>query len=477
MLANFSTLGPALLIAVDVTLALGASGHVILHKRDVRAAIGWVGLIWLVPIAGAVLYGLFGINRIRRKASALRGPRDEARLEAPPGAALATGARVGALAPLARLLDRVTGSTLTAGNHIEPLEGGSRAYGAMLDGIERAEATVGLASYIFADDGLGGRFARALAQASGRGVAVRVLIDGVGARYGPGSIVRRLAAAGVPARLFLPTRFPRAAHYAQLRNHRKILLVDGRLGFTGGMNIRDGHLEGAPAEDAIADVHFRLDGPVVGHLAETFAEDWAFASGEALAGPGWFPRFEAVGGVVARGIAAGPDERFERIRWALEGALALARRQVRVVTPYFLPDTMLAEALQRAALQGVDVDVVLPGRCNLRLVEWASRAKIADLLARGCRVWLSPPPFDHAKLLTIDGAWSFFGSANWDPRSLRLNFELNVEAYDEGLAARIDALIDRRIAAALPLLLTDVDGRSLAVKLRDGAAWLLSPYL
>ncbi len=277
----------------------------------------------------------------------------------------------------------------------------TQAYAAMLDAIDRAERTVGLTTYIFDRDPTGESFAAALARAVKRGVEARVLIDGVGVRYSYPAITGLLRREGVTSAEFLPSLFPLSLHYANLRNHRKILVADGRVGFTGGLNIRQGHSERA-GPGCIRDVHFRLQGPVVAHLAETFAEDWAFTTGELLSGDGWFPPIPPAGSVFARGIAAGPDEAFERVRWAILGAISQARERIRIVTPYFLPDTALATALQVAALRGVEIDIAFPRKNNLRLVQWASWAKIFQFLARGCRVWLTPPPFDHSKLMTVD---------------------------------------------------------------------------
>lgn len=483
MTDHVAMLWAVLLATVQVLSAVFASAHAVLHKRDVRAAIGWVGLIWLVPFFGSIFYGLFGINRIRRRASGLRSHEPPLRsMRGGPGAAHA--GVVGVLpephshfAAVARLLDAIAPCPLTAGNAVVPLVGGTEAYRAMLAAIEGAQTSIGLSTYIFDADALGQAFAAALGRAHGRGVAVRVLVDGVGVRYSQPLITARLAALGVTAAEFLPTLFPLHLPYANLRNHRKILVVDGSVAFTGGMNIRRGHLDDAAAAEAIADVHFCLHGPVVRDFAATFAEDWQFATSERLAGGDWFPALQACGPVLARVIAAGPDEDFELLRWSILAALSQARSAVRIVTPYFLPDPILATALMVAALRGVTVEIVVPLKNNLRLVEWAVYAKIGTLLGRGCRVFLTPPPFDHAKLMTVDGTWALIGSANWDPRSLRLNFELDVECYDADLVNRLNGLIDIRIAAATPLTLERLNARPLPIKLRDATAWLLSPYL
>ncbi len=483
-----------LLAVLQIAAAAAASAHAMLHKRDVRAAIGWIGLIWLVPFGGPLLYGLFGINRIRRRASVLRGPKSPARTAAsgpmfsgeaadrrrigepltPVGPSLPAASAH--LEPVVRLLDRITDASLTRGNAVQPLPDGEIAYDAMLAAIDNAGRTVGLATYIFDADGIGRRFVDALDRAVRRGVQVRVLVDGVGSHYSRPRITGLLRQRGITVAEFLPSLIPLSLHYANLRNHRKILVVDGRTGFTGGMNIRGGNLQVWGAA-AIADVHFRLDGPVVAHLTETFAADWAFAWGEELSGDGWWPLLTEAGTVLARGIAGGPDEAFERVRWALLAALSQAQRRIRIATPYFLPDRSLAATLQLAALRGVTVEILLPEVSNLRLLQWAMQAKLYPFLARGCRLWLTPPPFDHAKLMTVDEGWCLIGSANWDPRSLRLNFEFVVECYDAQTTAAVDRLIDRRLARARLLEQREVLERPLALRLRDSAAWLLSPYL
>jgi cardiolipin synthase len=212
-----------------------------------------------------------------------------------------------------------------------------------------------------------------------------------------------------------------------------------------------------------------------------FAFDWHFTTGEDLPDDVWCPPSPGpetpVGDVVARGIPDGPDADFETLLMTILGAIAQARRSVRLATPYFLPDQPLIDTLRVAALRGVDVEIVLPEHGNLRMVQWAMTAQLPQVLAWGCRVHLSRPPFDHTKLMVIDGAWSLIGSANLDPRSLRLNFEYNVECYSPPLAATLGAMLDAKIAAGRPLTVAELARRPLARRLRDGAAWLAQPYL
>jgi cardiolipin synthase A/B len=457
--------------AVVLAAALTAAGHAVIYKRDPRSAALWVILIWLLPLAGAVLYALLGINRVQRRAARLRGDLVRQRTTALSGDT-SPGKE---LAPLSQLVGEIVQRPLLAGNAVEPLVDGAQAYPAMLEAIESARSSVLLASYIFNGKGIGERFVDALVRAMRRKVAVRVLIDDVDCRFSRSSAAKPLRRAGVPVGVFNPPLVPARLYAANLRNHRKILVIDGAVGFTGGMNIDSRYWRPEAPGEAFRDLHFRLRGPVVAQLAEVFAEDWHFTTSESLPGPA--SEAAAAGPVRARAIEAGPDEVFERLRWTLIGALNTARESVRVCTPYFLPDGALISALNAAALRRVEVDILLPSRSDLPHVHWAAFHQLWQVLEGGCRVWASPGTFDHSKLLVVDRAWTLLGSANWDARSLRLNFELGVECYCAELGARMDALLLARRAAARPVTPADVNNRPLPVKLRDGVARLFAPYL
>jgi len=483
---------PFVFTVLYVGTAAAASAHVVLFKRDVRGAVAWSGLIWLSPFVGAALYFMFGINRIKRRATRLRtdGDRPEPEYFSPEGPMIpvmrhraepveraALGSAPYGLAGLRHFIHTVSGRELTDGNTVVPLANGDEGYPAMLEAIESARHTIALATFIFENDRSGRRFVDALAAAVQRGVQVRVLIDGVGKRYSRPHLPKVLAARGVPVAEFLKHIIPLRNPYMNLRNHRKILVADGRVGFTGGLNIRE-HCELAlDPPHPTQDMHFCFEGPVVRHLMEDFALDWEFTTDEKLSGPEWFPELGAAGTVQARGIADGPDENFEAIHWTLLGALAAAEKRVRIVTPYFIPDQTLIAGLNLAAMRGVQVQIVLPAKSNLRFVQWASTAQLWQVLINGCEVYLAPPPFDHSKLMLVDDEWVLVGSANWDARSLRLNFEFNVECYDRDLAATIDALIDRKMQGCRRLEMEDLLARPLPIKLRDGVARLMAPYL
>lgn len=475
MIEIFWLYWPWLTSGILFLAATWATSHVVLFKRDSRAALGWVGLIWFAPIAGVLFYLLFGINRIQRKARRLRRKHrlplkeDETKQK---GSAPKDG-----LAPLRLLVGSLTERPILEGNRVIPYFTGESAYTEMLKAMESAQHSIALSTYIFDNDSSGRMFAQALADAVKRGIEVRVLIDDIGSRYSLPSIVGSLREAGVIVALFLPTMLPWRFTYAQLRNHRKILVVDGRIAFTGGMNIREGHDNRSHSPSPIRDCHFRIEGPVVKDLRATFADDWRFATGELLSGTTWFPELEAVGHGAARGIASGPDDDFEKLRLTYLGAIACAQKTIRIVTPYFVPDTDLLSALSVAALRGVKVDILVPEQNNLQLVHWAMMAQLDPLLENGCRIWLTPPPFDHTKIFQVDDDWSLIGSANWDSRSLRLNFEFDLECYDNCLHGELKALIDKTLAMSRPISREDLQHRSLLCKLRDGVARLASSYL
>jgi cardiolipin synthase len=476
-------IAPQLSVVLNLVIALVASSHVILHKSDTRAATAWVGLIWLVPFVGAILYVLLGINRIERRAKVLKSggthynvPLDEAP-RSPADLDRELGSDRARLIELARVVGRVTERPLLVGNEVNRLVDGDEAYPAMIEAARSAQRSISFVSYIFEAKGVGGELVDALADASSRGVEVRVLIDDVGARYARPRIHRVLKKRGVPVAKFLPALLPRGFTHFNLRNHCKIMVVDGRIVVTGGINIRQSPALASNPKHPTKDLHFRVIGPVVAQLQEAFARDWAFAAGEKLEDFLWFPELEPEGEVLARGITDGPDRDIDKLHWVFLAAVGAARRSIRIMTPYFLPDKVLMKALHLAAQRGVEVDIIVPEVGNLPVVRWAMWGFYRQVLRDGIRLWLTPPPFDHSKLFVVDGYWASVGSSNWDPRSLRLNFEFNLECYDETLGASLVDHVRQRLVDARLLTIEELDGRSILKQIRDGTARLMTPYL
>jgi cardiolipin synthase len=463
-----SQLLATVLAAISFAAAATASLHALHYKRRPQSAIAWIAVCMTLPLVGALLYYLFGINRVQARARKLltRHPEPDCPTEY-------VGTPPPQLQPLARLGLAVSGWPLTAGNRVELMREAAGIFDAMIAAIERAREYVYFSTYIFDGGPLGQRFAAALTAAAQRGADVRVLLDGVGEWYSPHRASKLLGGSKVRFARFLPPQLLPPAISLNLRNHRKILIADGLEAFTGGINIRDRYLE--TGEVRISDLHFRLSGPVLAQIETVFLRDWQFATGD----PGIVARRvpEPTGTALCRTVADGPAAGFDRLTALLTGAIASARQRIAIMTPYFVPPRELISPLQAAALAGVDVTVILPERNNLPYVHRATRHMLWELLQRGVNVYYQPPPFVHSKLFYVDDHYAQIGSANFDSRSLRLNFELNVEVYDRDTVAELAAHFEAVRAQSRRVTLAEVDARPFLTRTVDGIAWLFSPYL
>lgn len=470
-------------IFIFAWLALGtiSAVHAICYKRDPRSATIWLLLSFLLPIVGPWSYWAFGINRVERRAIKLRGRRSRTRgpeireINRPlgPGDERA----IGHLRPLFDLSDRVTHMAMLPGNRLTPLHNGEEAYPEMLAAIASAEKNVTLASYIFDWDDTGRTFARVLGEAAQRGVKVHLLLDGIGAVGTVSRMGRMLIESGAKVAAFFPLGLPFGRFRMNLRNHRKILVVDGKVGFTGGMNVSSRHYLNSDNPNRAEDLHFKVEGPVVAELQETFIEDWFLATDEMLSDDGYFPELTRCGDALCRAIVSGPDEHFEKIPLILQGALAAAQESVWIVTPYFVPTSPLVSAMVTAALRGVRITLVLPSHLDIPFMRWASDAYLWQVLEHGVEVYHRPAPFVHTKLMIVDERWILLGSANMDRRSFRLNFEFNVEAFDHALARRLIGELEQTVQNLSPLTLEMVDSRPRWQRFRDGFFKLFSPHL
>lgn len=477
---------PHILFTASVLAGAAAAIHAAMTKEEVRSAVGWVGVIILSPIIGALLYLIAGINRIRRTVISDRRALLQGEIRAHFASYDATddlvadgfGRRFVAMKTLG---DRVTHHRLTTSNLIIALDTGDEAYRAMLSAIDGAQRSIILETYIFDRDRIGERFARALIEAVKRGVEVRVLIDAVGARYSVPSVLGRLRDGGVIVDVFngnviMGLRLP----YANLRTHRKILVIDGKTAFTGGMNIREGFSSEFSGDMSSFDTHFRVTGPVVADLFAIAAADWRFATDEMLDEEAWAldpPETEPGKAVFVRAVSSGPDRSVETNHKMLMGAFSVARSSIRIVSPYFLPDRELITALVTAARRGVKVDIVVPTSNNLVLVDRAMTAQFDQMLKNHCRIWRASGPFNHSKLMAIDGRWGYVGSSNLDPRSLRLNFEVDLEVLDCAFVEALERRIDLAISSATEVTLEALMARPFVVRLIERVLWLGSPYL
>lgn len=476
------TYWPHILLVLSTVLSVIASVHVAMTKRDVRSANAWVGVIILSPIIGPLAYAVAGINRMRRTSYIAKRSRRQRRLSA----ALAHYAVPdgviecqfgGRMEALRRLGDRVALHALTSGNQLMPLETGDAAYEAMGQAVDAARHSILMETYIFDRDGAGLTLADKLIAAHKRGVTVRVLIDAVGARYSVPSIVQYLEEGGVTVACFngkviMGLRLP----YANLRTHRKILVVDGTTAFMGGMNIRDAFV----GPNAAHDTHFKVSGPVVADLFAVAADDWHFETGEALDSDVWQIRLResaASSAGFARVVVTGPDSNLECNHKVLTGAFSVAKRSIRIMSPYFLPDAVFLASLATAARRGVDVEIVVPSKNNLAIVSHAMNGQFEQIIKNGCRIFRSTGPFDHSKLLVVDGRWAFVGSSNMDSRSLRLNFEVDLEVYDQTFAAFVEDRMMKSKEGAQEVSLSELQNQPFPLKLLQRVLWLGSPFL
>ncbi|MCA0200664.1 MAG: phospholipase D-like domain-containing protein [Proteobacteria bacterium] len=464
-----------LLVALHFAIAVAACVHIILTKAE-TPAIGWIGLVLVSPFFGTFIYWIFGINRVSRRARRYRGRR---RVDTPPNLATHDMPFKGLPTPQQRQLFQFARSVhnmpFLGGNHVVPLVNAEGAYPNMLAAIAEAKHSIALSVYIFDCDEVGLKFIEALTAAHHRGVKVRVLLDEIGSGKWTKPVDKLLSAVGIATARFIPQNL-KFLPFINLRNHRKIMVVDGRLGYIGGMNICLSYA--AQKNEEIHDLHFRVSGPVIAQLNAMFEEDWKFATDEAVELPLIeCPQEKMEDPVYARAIPDGPDNSAQRTQWVILGALAVAQKSVHVLTPYFLPNEVLTNALGVCAMRGVSVQVVVPSRTDIALVDWAMEAKFQYLLEHGVQIYRSPPPFDHTKLMIVDGVWTLVGSSNWDQRSLRLNFEANLECYDGNLGQDLETHFDSIKKIAKAVTVADVVALPVPRRLRNNFARLFAPYL
>jgi cardiolipin synthase len=460
--------------------SLLSAGHALLRKRDPRAALGWIVTCLAIPGVGAGMYWLFGVNRIRKKALELQSQgqamhwlEEDQSTDIIDNEHFPTSTTSKALIQLS---DKVTRRPLTCGNKVDIYHNGDQAYPAMLDAIASAQECVFLSSYIMVPDRIGRLFADALIAAAERGVDVRVMVDAVGSLYSVRKIHKLFKGSKVQTSFFMPLSIAHSLYF-NLRNHRKILVVDHSTCFTGGMNIRERHMvNDNQRPNRVIDIHFSFQGPVCSHFRNAFMEDWHHSKNEQRIPKNW-PTSPSFGYACCRGISAGPNEPHENLNWILIGALNCAKSHVRIMTPYFIPNRAQLAAINSAALRGVRVDILLPEKNNLPFVGWAANAYLFEVLEYNNNVYFQPPPFVHSKLMLIDDEYALVGSANFDPRSLRLNFEFNVEIFDNKSVNELIDHFDHCRENSRQVTLAEVDQRRLLVRLRDSFCKLLSPYL
>jgi len=382
--------------------------------------------------------------------------------------------------PLLHLAYQLTGLPPTEGNRVDLLADDVKAFQRMEEAIKAAKRYVWAEYYIIGNDVTGRRFLKLLAKKAREGVAVRLLYDAVGSL---GLDARRLAAirnAGGRAEAFLPLNPLRRRWSVHLRNHRKFIVIDGQIGFTGGMNVADEYSGRARRRGQwhFRDYHLSIHGPAAGDLASEFVEDWAFATDEVLEIPFVSPPLPEANSVVSV-IPSGPDQETNATNMIYFAGIAAARERVFLTTPYFIPDEPTLHALLSAALRGLDVRILVPAyeKNDVRLVAFASRSYYPELIRGGVRIFEFLPTSLHTKSIVVDGAWGMIGSANVDLRSFRLNFELSALVSDTAFAKVLEQRFQRDLKESREVTAEMLDSHGFLVRLRDRTIRLLSPLL
>jgi len=470
----------AVVAAVDIVLLVFVIPWILSLKREATSAIAWCLLVILVPLFGVLLFVLFGYQSVNRPLRRKREHRQRYRRvgETPPVEAPAVDPQADAdYEGLGRLATRLDASPPVSGNDVQFYHEGRSAFEAVMAAVRSATHHVHLEFFIFRDDHLGRRVLDLLAQKAKQGVEVRLLTDGIGARRFRPAQAQGLVDAGGKLASFLPVSLLRRRVQINLRNHRKIVIVDGRVAFTGGLNVGDEYVSDSPRFGYWRDTFLRLEGPAVVPLHRVFVEDWDFATGESLKGSGYFPPQPHVGDAVAQVIASGPDQEHWSIREVFFASMLRARKRLWVTTPYYVPDQAVRNAMALAALSGVDVRLIIPKFPDHWITFFAGRYYLPELLAAGVKVYQYSRGFVHAKVLLVDGRWGSVGTANIDNRSLLLNFEVSCLFHSTREIARLETQFQEDLADSVRLDPKVFAARSFAGRLLENVCRLFAPVL
>jgi cardiolipin synthase len=468
----------------DLVVRVCFSIHVIGRRLSVGVSLAWLVVILVFPFGGALLYLYLGLYRLGRRrawrATAYRKSHPSRMETSSP----ADRADLAALAPenaaLARLIQTSLAAPALTGNRLELLRDADAAFPALVADIERARNSCDLEFYIWCEGGRADLVAAALVRAANRGVRCRLLLDALGSKqFLNSSKVGDLRKVGVRVESALPGGLLRLLfRRPDLRLHRKIVVIDGKVGYTGSLNLADPLLFKRDAGvGQWVDALVRVEGPAVGGLADTFEEDWFLETGEDVGSEPPVERSTNPHQAVVQVLPTGPDYHVGGIEEVVLMAIYAARREVILTTPYFVPSEPMTIALLSAARRGVQVTLIVPAKVDSRLVQFASRASETDLLAAGVRVALFQKGLLHTKSITVDDQFSLFGSLNLDPRSMRLNFEITLAVHDAAFTSELRALQEHYLAESVMLELEECRARSLVERFAEDSARLVGPIL
>ena len=461
-----------------------ATVFTVLHeRRDPVRALSWIAVIVLLPFAGMVLFVFFGQDYRKQKIFNRKEIKDLIQFEQLSYKQLReidtfSNPEVAANREIITLLLNNNKSLLTTNNRLEVLNDGSETFASLIDALRKAESFIHLEYYIFENDELGGRIADILKEKARSGVEVRFIYDDVGSWNLKRSFMRSLREGGVQVHCFMPVVFPWLTSKINYRNHRKIVVIDGKVGYTGGLNIADRYLRGTK-HGPWRDTHLKIEGTAVNMLQLTFLADWYFATGIQLKDKDKYLMVsdDSVGDTAVQIATSGPDSDWATIMQAYFAAITKATDHIYISTPYFMPGESLLTALKVAALSGIDVRIMLPSRSDSKIVYWASRSYIAELLEAKIKVYLYNKGFNHSKIITIDNRFSSIGTANMDNRSFEDNFEVTAMIYDRDVTDRLESRFLADLDGCTRLTYRRWATRSRTDMFKESVARLFSPLL
>lgn len=456
---------------------------VLYERRDPVRAVSWIAVVVLVPGAGLILFIFFGQNYRKQKLFNRKEIKDLRQIEKLSDKQVERidtwqQADVRQHSEIIKLLLNNSKSLLTQGNAVEILHNGVNTFEAIKEALRGAQSSIHLEYYIIEADRLGNEIAEILCERARAGVEVRLLYDDVGSWSLPRRFRRRLTEAGVELEKFMPVVFPWLTSKANYRNHRKVIVVDGTVGFTGGLNIADRYIHGTK-RGVWRDTHLKIVGPAVRMLQMTFVTDWYFSAKQLITDRAkYFPPIDIkTAGVAVQIALSGPDSPYAAIMQAFFAAVASAKHHIYISTPYFLPGEALLTAIKVASLSGVDVRIMLPMHSDSALVHWASRSYFTELLEAKVNVYLYKKGFNHSKILSVDSSFCSIGSANMDERSFVDNFEITAMIYHEGVAEELEAAFLQDLKSCQKLSLHGWENRKVKDNFKEAAARLFSPLL
>jgi cardiolipin synthase len=471
-----------IIFVVDVLIIVTTIPWILIIKKDSTAAMAWCLVVLLVPILGFLLFVLFGYTHVYRPLKKKR--RHRARYKAKRGEPEKAGEVVAPEAPieptwqdLGAFAMRLGAFPVSPGNEVKLYHDTADKFRDLFEAIREARHHIHLEYFIVRPDETGRGFLDLLTQKAKEKVEVRLLYDAVGTRSLSRRRLRPLREAGGQVRAFLPLDIFRRRVQVNLRNHRKIAVIDGHTAFTGGVNIGDEYLGRDKYLGYWRDTHLRLRGPAAGDLQRVFAEDWDFAAGEDLRGDEYYPDLPPAGESAVQIVGSGPDQEFNSFRDLLFAALTVAREHIWMATPYFVPDPSILDAVRLAARRGVDVRILAPQKPDHWLTHFASGYYFADLIREGVRVYLYTKGMMHAKVMIVDREWGFVGTSNMDYRSLRLNFEVNCVMHSRAVLAELAEVFLKDQCSSLRLEKKTYGARGFLTRLAENACRLLSPVL